>query len=324
MPDNQDRASWTRRFSPPHGDSRTTLCNTNQDYETNTRGEVAQWLEREFIDRKVCGSNPTTAASLPPSRLGQPGSIAALALWWHDEPLAQKLNCKTPYISKEQVATHVLSPSPEDQEAVLVKPLSIDLHGLKSVSVQFMNVGGLVLPLAQPVAQHAGKSSVRVNAVQDIITERLKRLGFVNRQLCKQVVSEPQSRSAVALFRCPTDKLPEGNTRAQILPGSPILDRGSQETEVGFDPQTFALSTTTLHNNALMMSPRLVIKRLQSHCLAQRTSQRSQSTLPELPTYNYIYIILRSAYRPPRVKRDTRTMDTKLPEDNASLMREKR
>ncbi|KER21189.1 hypothetical protein T265_15154, partial [Opisthorchis viverrini] len=34
------------------------------------------------------------------------------------------------------------------------------------------------------------------------------------------------------------------------------------------------LHTPTLHNNALMMSPGLVMKRLQSNCPAQRTSQR--------------------------------------------------
>ncbi|KAG5445419.1 hypothetical protein CSKR_104685 [Clonorchis sinensis] len=44
------------------------------------RGEIAQWLEREFTDRKVRGSNPTTASRLPLSRLGQPGSIPALVL----------------------------------------------------------------------------------------------------------------------------------------------------------------------------------------------------------------------------------------------------
>ncbi|KER20949.1 hypothetical protein T265_10606 [Opisthorchis viverrini] len=38
------------------------------------------------------------------------------------------------------------------------------------------------------------------------------------------------------------------------------------------------LRTTTLHNNALMMSPRLVMKRLQSNCPAQRTSQRPPSS----------------------------------------------
>ncbi|KAG5446508.1 hypothetical protein CSKR_101471 [Clonorchis sinensis] len=39
-----------------------------------------KWLEREFTDRKVRGSNPTSASRLPLSRLGQPGSISALVL----------------------------------------------------------------------------------------------------------------------------------------------------------------------------------------------------------------------------------------------------
>ncbi|KAG5440993.1 hypothetical protein CSKR_109688 [Clonorchis sinensis] len=39
-----------------------------------------KWLEREFTDRKVRGSNPTSASQLPLSRLGQPGSIPALVL----------------------------------------------------------------------------------------------------------------------------------------------------------------------------------------------------------------------------------------------------
>ncbi|KAG5441132.1 hypothetical protein CSKR_102768, partial [Clonorchis sinensis] len=39
-----------------------------------------KWLEPEFTDRKVHGSNPTSASRLPLSRLGQPGSIPALLL----------------------------------------------------------------------------------------------------------------------------------------------------------------------------------------------------------------------------------------------------
>ncbi|KAG5443807.1 Scoloptoxin SSD976 [Clonorchis sinensis] len=39
-----------------------------------------KWLEREFSDRKVRSSNPTSASRLPLSRLGQPGSISALVL----------------------------------------------------------------------------------------------------------------------------------------------------------------------------------------------------------------------------------------------------
>ncbi|KAG5453410.1 hypothetical protein CSKR_110018, partial [Clonorchis sinensis] len=37
-----------------------------------------KWLEGEFTDRKVRGSNPTSASRLPLSRLGQTGSIPAL------------------------------------------------------------------------------------------------------------------------------------------------------------------------------------------------------------------------------------------------------
>ncbi|KER26763.1 hypothetical protein T265_06047 [Opisthorchis viverrini] len=41
---------------------------------------VLQCLEREFADRKVRGSNPTSVSQLPLSRLGQLGSIPALVL----------------------------------------------------------------------------------------------------------------------------------------------------------------------------------------------------------------------------------------------------
>ncbi|KAG5451943.1 hypothetical protein CSKR_110368 [Clonorchis sinensis] len=45
---------------------------------SNTGARWPKWLEREFTDRKVRGSNPTSASRLPLSRLGQPGSIPAL------------------------------------------------------------------------------------------------------------------------------------------------------------------------------------------------------------------------------------------------------
>ncbi|KAG5442127.1 hypothetical protein CSKR_111474 [Clonorchis sinensis] len=43
-------------------------------------GEMAQWTERKFTDRKVPGLNPTSASRLPLSRLGQIGSFPALVL----------------------------------------------------------------------------------------------------------------------------------------------------------------------------------------------------------------------------------------------------
>ncbi|KAG5451119.1 hypothetical protein CSKR_106637 [Clonorchis sinensis] len=43
-------------------------------------GEMTPWLEGKFTDRKVRGSNPTSASRLPLSRLGQPDSILAPVL----------------------------------------------------------------------------------------------------------------------------------------------------------------------------------------------------------------------------------------------------
>ncbi|KAG5453727.1 hypothetical protein CSKR_102351 [Clonorchis sinensis] len=42
--------------------------------------QMARCLEREFPDRKVRASNPTSAFRPPPCRLGQPGTIPALEL----------------------------------------------------------------------------------------------------------------------------------------------------------------------------------------------------------------------------------------------------
>ncbi|KAG5446775.1 Nuclear speckle splicing regulatory protein 1 [Clonorchis sinensis] len=46
--------------------------------DSRNRARRPKWLERELTDRKVRGSNPTSASRLPLSRLGQPGSIPAL------------------------------------------------------------------------------------------------------------------------------------------------------------------------------------------------------------------------------------------------------
>ncbi|KER26134.1 LOW QUALITY PROTEIN: hypothetical protein T265_14065 [Opisthorchis viverrini] len=48
--------------------------------DTFSGSETTQRLERKFTDRKVRGSNPTSACRLPLSRLGHPGSIPALVL----------------------------------------------------------------------------------------------------------------------------------------------------------------------------------------------------------------------------------------------------
>ncbi|KAG5448742.1 hypothetical protein CSKR_100132 [Clonorchis sinensis] len=55
---------------------RTCLPPTSQI----TGREMAQVVVAQFTDRKVHGSNPTSASRRPLSRLGQPGSIPALVL----------------------------------------------------------------------------------------------------------------------------------------------------------------------------------------------------------------------------------------------------
>ncbi|KAG5452329.1 hypothetical protein CSKR_112798 [Clonorchis sinensis] len=62
------------RSSSNHLESKRALAN---DF-TGTRW--FKLLEREFTDRKVRGSNPTSASRLPPSRLRQPDGISALVL----------------------------------------------------------------------------------------------------------------------------------------------------------------------------------------------------------------------------------------------------
>ncbi|KAG5452250.1 hypothetical protein CSKR_106884, partial [Clonorchis sinensis] len=47
-----------------------------------SRARLRRWLEREFTDRKVRGSNPTSASRFPLSRLGHLGSIPVLVQPW--------------------------------------------------------------------------------------------------------------------------------------------------------------------------------------------------------------------------------------------------
>ncbi|KER27786.1 hypothetical protein T265_13720, partial [Opisthorchis viverrini] len=68
---------------PPyhHQNPRQKCSDSPMEVCTKSLGcEVAQWLEREFTDRKVRGSNPKSASRLSLSRPGKPSSIPALVL----------------------------------------------------------------------------------------------------------------------------------------------------------------------------------------------------------------------------------------------------
>ncbi|KAG5447960.1 hypothetical protein CSKR_100924 [Clonorchis sinensis] len=69
--------------------------------------------------------------------------------------------------------------------------------------------------------------------------------------------------SAVTPFRCLAAMLPEGSTRAGILPGCPSLDRGSREAEFRFEPRTLR-SVNSRSNHLSHLAPRRASeKRLQ-------------------------------------------------------------
>ncbi|KAG5446884.1 hypothetical protein CSKR_102258 [Clonorchis sinensis] len=63
-----------------HDYIRPFTVSVNYDKIMPIGGEMAQWLKREFTDRKVRGSNSKSASRLPLSRVGQPGNIPALVL----------------------------------------------------------------------------------------------------------------------------------------------------------------------------------------------------------------------------------------------------
>ncbi|KER33773.1 hypothetical protein T265_12543, partial [Opisthorchis viverrini] len=68
---------------PPEGSTRAEILPGCPCLGNSSRGASIgwpKWLEREFTDRKIRGSNPTYVSRLPLSRLGQPGSIPALVL----------------------------------------------------------------------------------------------------------------------------------------------------------------------------------------------------------------------------------------------------
>ncbi|KAG5444601.1 Yip1 member 1 [Clonorchis sinensis] len=66
------------RLGKPRGRGRVR---TTSLYFRLLRTRWPKWLEREFTDRELCGSNPTSASRIPLSRLGQPGNIPILVLF---------------------------------------------------------------------------------------------------------------------------------------------------------------------------------------------------------------------------------------------------
>ncbi|KER28496.1 hypothetical protein T265_04717 [Opisthorchis viverrini] len=93
------------------------------------------------------------------------------------------------------------------------------------------------------------------------------------------------NRPAVIPFRCLAPMLPEGSTRAEILPGCPSLDRGESRGRG-------RVRTKDLPCAVGWVSPRMVTKRLQSNRHARRTDQQPPdqfpTNTPKLPIFQHI------------------------------------
>ncbi|KER25224.1 hypothetical protein T265_07266 [Opisthorchis viverrini] len=87
---------------------------------------------------------------------------------------------------------------------------------------------------------------------------------------------------------------PKGSTRARIVPGCPSLDRGSRETEVGFDGPTIR-SVNPRSNNLI----HLAHPPSGAPCIRQLVSLSSpyHEIYPYLP--NFAHISVRLAVMPP-------------------------
>ncbi|KER22556.1 hypothetical protein T265_09386 [Opisthorchis viverrini] len=78
----RERCTMSKRLKTvnrAYGGTRCHKCVRNRLWSWHG-ARRPKWLEREFTDRKVRGSNPPSATRLPLSRLGQPGGIPALVL----------------------------------------------------------------------------------------------------------------------------------------------------------------------------------------------------------------------------------------------------
>ncbi|TGZ60715.1 hypothetical protein CRM22_008377 [Opisthorchis felineus] len=91
-----------------------------------------------------------------------------------------------------------------------------------------------------------------------------------------------------------THRLQSESSKAVMRSTEALTDKASLQLILCGTTTNPSLRTTTLPNNALMMSPRLVMKRLQSNCPAQQTSQRPSfcvNPCNRLTTYDCLHFL---------------------------------
>ncbi|KER33353.1 hypothetical protein T265_00679 [Opisthorchis viverrini] len=107
-----------------------------------------KWLEREFTDRKVRGSNPTSASRLPLSRLEQPGNIPALVQPSGGMAARHQKDRTAPTVKvKEGKRKQLYDTNTRDRSAVKVRTYrSVARTQLRHLDCCSLGFGNLTLP----------------------------------------------------------------------------------------------------------------------------------------------------------------------------------
>ncbi|KAG5442314.1 Tubulin-specific chaperone C [Clonorchis sinensis] len=195
-----------------------------------------KWLEREFTDRKVRGSNPTRSASrLPLSRLGQPGSSPALVL-----PLGGMAARHRKGVTAEQYRRLQLTTSCADPPSRMRWPEFTDrkVSKLKPAFASQLLLSRLGQPVSIPALMRSSGgmaySRLREKLDRCLADLQLREEVLRNSDRNNRVVGvQKKNHSVVTPFRCLAAMPPKGSTRAGILPVCPNLDRGSREAKLG-------------------------------------------------------------------------------------------
>ncbi|KER30007.1 hypothetical protein T265_13269, partial [Opisthorchis viverrini] len=183
------------------------------------------WLEREFTDQKVRGSNPTCASRLPLSRLGQPGSILVLVPF-SGSMAARRWKGITAKLLRDDSPEASLLQSSGFNGARCLNWLEREFTDQKVRGSNPTCASRLPLSrLGQP-----GSILVLVPFSGSMAARRWK--GITAKLLRDDSPEASLLQSTVTPFRCLAVMLPEGSMRAGILPGCPRLDEGSREAEV--------------------------------------------------------------------------------------------
>ncbi|KAG5442659.1 Phospholipase A-2-activating protein, partial [Clonorchis sinensis] len=206
------------------------------------------------IKDKVRGSNPTSASRLPLSRLGQPGSNAALVL-----PSGGMAARHRKGVTAGRIIVIIIRWCLAMDFGEIISHLQLTGCARSPLLEQPGSIPALVQPSGGMSVRHRkGATAERFFLLfrthdqhsYDILLD--KSTSRIGSELSPRnnVVATEQFRDAlqggiftkccsvVRRFRCPSAMPPEGSTRARILPGFPSLDTGSREAEVGIEPRT--------------------------------------------------------------------------------------